>query len=405
MKIQSKVFRRKSGKNEGCWVARLHFEDETGRVRYVERHAESKGAANDLRDKLADELKRSHGHTRVGDKMSFNDLADYCEKHYYKPASYVNGRKISGVRSVAGVRSALKALREHFGAQRIRAIHPTSIQAFKEHRLATPVKIQSNRGDGPVAVRPRKIASVNRELTIMRRMMKIAISEGWILKDPFAGAQVISPADETRRERILTRDEEIRLLAACSDGEKIVTNTRAGKPFTQRVFEKRSHLKPLIILALDTGMRRGELFKLGWSQVDFQLGVIFVSATHTKSQRERIVPLTSRSRAALLEWRQANHYERIFPFVDVKNAFKAVKQEAALLDVRFHDLRHTAITRMIRGGISAAEVGKIAGHSQPNTTYRYINNDVESIRTVANILDLYSIPPTAAHDLDDSIVH
>lgn len=114
MKVKEKVFRRKTGRNKGAWIVRISYEDETGKTRYLERHAASKGAANDLKNKLVDEVKKSHGHIRTGDKMTFNNLADYCEKHFYKPAEYSDGRKIAGVRSLAGVKTAIGILRGYF---------------------------------------------------------------------------------------------------------------------------------------------------------------------------------------------------------------------------------------------------------------------------------------------------
>jgi integrase len=134
-------------------------------------------------------------------------------------------------------------------------------------------------------------------------------------------------------------------------------------------------------------MRRGELFKLHWNDLDFERRVIRVKGTHTKTQRERTVPLTRRAGLVLTEWRQSNKKEHVFPFTDVKAAFSAVRKVAGLEDLRFHDLRHTAITRMVRGGISPSEAGKVAGHTQPTTTYRYINTDMESLERIAAVLE------------------
>jgi len=232
-------------------------------------------------------------------------------------------------------------------------------------------------------------------------MLKVALIEGWILRDPFLGADVISSADETTREKILSVEEEQRLLLACSDSKRTVQAQRSGKPFTMRVETRRSHLKPLIILALDTGMRRGELFKLRWQDVDFDRHLIFICATHTKTQRERMVPLTTRAHQELAALKESNSDERVFPYTDVKIAFKAVKEEAGLPDLRFHDLRHTAITRMVRGGISASETGKIAGHTQPATTYRYVNTNHETLDRVAAVLNSYQQLPHLLEDRDD----
>jgi integrase len=74
---------------------------------------------------------------------------------------------------------------------------------------------------------------------------------------------------------------------------------------------------------------------------------------------------------------------------NVRMAFDSARADAKLTDVRFHDLRHTAATRLIQKGLSLAEVGRILGHSQPVTTYRYVNPDEATIRRAAEALDTF----------------
>lgn len=71
------------------------------------------------------------GGIRTGDKMTFDDLADYCEKHFYKPASYTDGRRIEGVRSIKTALSQLKVLREYFGEFPLRAIANTTLREYR----------------------------------------------------------------------------------------------------------------------------------------------------------------------------------------------------------------------------------------------------------------------------------
>src|SRR5688572_4673070 len=91
--------------------------------------------------------------------------------------------------------------------------------------------------------RPRKIAAVNRELSLMQAMLSFALQNDWVIQNPFAKAKgVIAVSAETERDRILSFEEESRLLAVC--------------------VEELAHLKPILICALDTAMRRGEIFKI-----------------------------------------------------------------------------------------------------------------------------------------------
>jgi integrase len=90
-----------------------------------------------------------------------------------------------------------------------------------------------------------------------------------------SGDPLISVADERKRERILTRDEENRLLAACEN-------------------RYQRHLRPILICALDTGMRRGEILGLKWSDVEFEERVLTIRAFNMKTMKERQVSLTIR---------------------------------------------------------------------------------------------------------------
>jgi integrase len=213
---------------------------------------------------------------------------------------------------------------------------------------------------------------VNRELALLRRMLNIATREGWLLKNPFnAGDPLINLADERKRERILTREEEARLLNQC--------------------IGRRAHLRPILVCAIDTGMRKGEIFKLVWSDVDFDNGIINVRAFNTKTMRERQVAMTQR----LDEVLRALHKKAppdpdglVFGIKDtVKTSFGGVRTDAKLTDVRFHDLRHTHATRLVAAHIPLSDVGRVLGHTQANTTYRYVNANVETARRAAAVLD------------------
>jgi len=165
-------------------------------------------------------------------------LCDYFEKHYVKPAEYVDGRKIAGVRSLGTSKGRLNVLRDYFSSCRLRSITHGDVRQFRATRLAQGTRTKTQR----------TIASVNRELSMLRRMLTVAQREGWILRNPFAaGDSLISLADENKRERVLTREEEMKLLASCDTPQ-------------------RAHLKTILICALDTGMRQGEIFSLRWHE-------------------------------------------------------------------------------------------------------------------------------------------
>ena len=153
-------------------------------------------------------------------------------------------------------------------------------------------------------------------------------------------------------------------------------------------------MRPIVVAALDTGMRRGELLALRWRDVDFELGLITIHAFNTKTMRERQVSLTSRlsqELTALYEQSPKDPALRVFGILDnVKRSFTTAREAAGLGDVRFHDLRHTHATRLVGAHIPLSEVGRVLGHTQANTTYRYVNANVETAKRASAALDAFN---------------
>jgi integrase len=201
---------------------------------------------------------------------------------------------------------------------------------------------------------------------------------------------------EIERDRLLNLDEEARLLAACQ-GEREVTYKRRkrGKPdemeeITATHSVDNPHLKGMIILALDAGMRRGEIFKLRWQDIDFENNCIRILGTHTKTERERIAPLSQRAKDELEKLREISDGENPFPTIDIKRSFNTAKRLAGIDDLHFHDLRRTAITRWQSHGIALAFAGKAAGHSQLQTTMKhYTATDAGIIQEIVEKMNTF----------------
>ncbi len=116
--------------------------------------------------------------------------------------------------------------------------------------------------------------------------------------------------------------------------------------------------------------------------------------------KERQVAVTTRL-ALELDQLKASSPENadglVFGIMDnVKRSFTAARNKAGLNDVRFHDLRHTAATRLVGAHIPLSEVGRVLGHTQANTTYRYVNANVEKAKRVAAALDAFNAEATEA---------
>lgn len=360
-----KITSQKVHERRGGVFARVTFVDDSGQRREIERRARNRSDAKEIIKGLLRDLDDHGAELLDAAQMTFNDLAAYYEKNYLIEPEYVEGRKVAGLRSHRSLKTSLGVLREHFGRRKLRSITHEDLKRFKAARLKTKTTRKTRRS----------ITSVNRELELMRRVLRIALRNGWIKRSPFdVGDALIMSSDEKKRERILTRDEEEKLLAACTG--------------------KRSHLRAIIICALDTGMRRGEMLKLLPADLDFENRLITVRAFNTKTMRERTVAMTERLAGELLAIvgrLPAGVEVPLFGITsDFKRAFVAARTDAGLPDVRFHDLRHTHATRLVGAHMPLSEVGRALGHTQANTTFRYVNANVETARRVAALLDEFN---------------
>ncbi len=349
--------------DKGDIYARITYTDEFGKRKSVRRKAFSRTHARQLIKEMLREIEDRGESSLDTSRLTFTQLAKHYKDRYATPAKYIESRKIAGLRSHMEVKRIVEILSRHFASKRLRSITHGDILQFRAKRLDTIVKFKK------APPRQRSIATVNRELTVLRRMLSIALREGWILRHPFSGSDtIISTSDETKRTRILSRDEETLLLDACD--------------------ENRSKLRPIIICALDTGMRRGEILSLRWRDVDIKNRRINIQALNTKTLRARSVPATTRLLAELERLPQRDASARVFGVTDtVKRSWATAKRVAGITDLKFHDLRHTCATRLVQGGLPIAEVSRILGHTSIVTTFRYANVDDSTLDRAVGILE------------------
>lgn len=349
-------------KRRGGWWARVTFVDPvTGKRRDIQRRADTRKAAADLRDELLREFDATEGRSFNHDTATFEEFAEGFKSRFLVEPRYHDGRKIAGLRSYKTQLGHLEVIKAFFGKRRMRDIRYGDIVEFRTKRLTEPTKYGS----------ARSIASVNRELALLHRMLRVALRENWIIQNPFdAGEPLIRLADERQRQRILTFDEEKRLLDAC-DGD-----------------EQRKHLKPFLVALLDTGCRFGEIKKLVWADVDLDNDELTLRAMNTKTLTGRVVGITPRLKAELIKLAEINNETDALVFgikSNVKRAFASAKKIAGIDDLRLHDLRHTTATRLCTK-LELPQVGRILGHTQPRTTYRYVNANAEVRSRAADIL-------------------
>jgi integrase len=183
-------------------------------------------------------------------------------------------------------------------------------------------------------------------------------------------------------------DEERRMLAACDHPQ-------------------RKHLRPLLICLLDTGARKSEMLKLRWRAVCFATRVITIEGMTTKTLKSRHVVMTERmyqELTLLWELSRQDPNTRVFGITDnVRHAFSSVCEVAGIKQggvdgLTLHGLRHTAATRLVKGQMPLQMVGRILGHSQPQTTYRYLSANTETAAQAAAIFDALQVRESLVKD-------
>lgn len=239
----------------------------------------------------------------------------------------------------------------YFGHFEIRKITQHNIEKFIGERLKGGVEK----------------STINRELSCLSMMFNKAIDWGYLNENPAARVKRFSETDNMR-ERILSDEEEVQLLKHSA-----------------------AHLKSIITMALETGMRLGEILNLTWSQVDMKTRSIHVEKT--KSQRKRIVKINQNLYDELTRLKDGNRQNPyVFsnsktgkPYSTIKTAFKGACRRANIVGLRFHDLRHTHGTRLIQNA-DIETVRDLMGHQSYKTTQRYLHTNDERKRIAVESL-------------------
>ena len=355
---------------KGRLYARLQYVDHLGKPKEKLTPITDKRKARSEVERLRSSLIDHGPKVFSAQKMTFSELVDEYETVELVEAVYQGGVKVRGRRSVAAVRTSIKPLRAYFGEKKLGSLKSRDVVRYKELRMATPiervVKKRVKVLDPRTGRTKSKIVS-----DVHTRQRKVAS----VIENPFMRLKgIVSASAEVVRNRVLSFEEEARLLEAC-DGD-------------------REHVRPILICALDTGMRRGELFKMKWRDVNFASGEIYIPQTNTKTEEARKVGITPRLRRELeRKWSSSikEQDEIVFGIKDnIKNAWRTACQRAGIEDFRFHDCRHTATTRMIASGSPHTEVMKITGHSQMKTFLRYLTITPETANKVASRLERYN---------------
>ncbi len=245
-----------------------------------------------------------------------------------------------------------------FGDTLLKAITPPLIVDYKAMRR--------KKGSKP--------ATIERELCLIKRAFNLAIREWeWVDKNPVS--RVSRERFNNQIDRWLSSKEEARLLEA-SPG----------------------WLREVIVFALNTGMRQGEILDLRWPYVD--RGKRTAAVMRSKNGDRRTIPLNEAALGVLALKSKVRHIKSDYVFAskvgtrlekrNLARAFYQAMDRAVVEDFRFHDLRHTFATRLAQAGVDIYTIAKLLGHKDIRMTQRYAHHSTESLRGGVDVLEEFS---------------
>ena len=207
--------------------------------------------------------------------------------------------------------------------------------------------------------KPPSPATVVRYMAALSHAFTIAVKEwGWVEDSPMR--KVTKPREPRGRVRFLSDEERVRLLESCKE---------SSSPY----------LYPVVVLALSTGMRSGEITGLTWDNVDLNRGRAILH--ETKNGERRAVALKGHALELLKELGKVRRIDSnlLFPAketkttkpIDLRKPWEAAVQKTELHDFRFHDLRHSAASYLAMNGASLAEIAEVLGHKTLQMVKRY----------------------------------
>jgi integrase len=250
-----------------------------------------------------------------------------------------------------------RVLVTEFKGKTLRQITPPMIENFKQSFLAKPTKHGNKRSS----------ATVNYHLSILSKIFSLAVDSELIENNPSFRVKKLKLNNQ--RTRVLSNEEEKKLFSALGDNDLV---------------------KNIVLVALHTGMRRGEIFNLKWFDIDFNRGLVQVR--ESKTNKKRLVPINMTIKTLLNGLKRKSEY--VFPspktggkLDNIKRSFRRAVELAQLEDFCFHDLRHTAATRMADAGADAFTLMKILGHSDIRMTARYTHATDSAIKRAVGNLD------------------
>lgn len=236
-----------------------------------------------------------------------------------------------------------KPLLAYFGELQFGEIDPSLVAAYRDYRLSVPHPKTPNK--------TLAASTVKLEMMLLSNVFTVAITE-WrvIIENPVT--KVRKPKPAPGRSRRLSQKESTLILKRA------------------HIYQNRE-LYPVIVIALETAMRQGEILSLRWENISWKKRVAHLP--YTKNGDARDVPLSNAAITVLKYWLKPRQEGKIFLYTSsgIKSTWRGFVKSLKIEDLHFHDLRHEAISRLFEKGLDMLEVSTISGHKSLSMLKRY----------------------------------
>lgn len=339
-----------------------HYDEGGRRIRRVIREARTRKQAEKAAQKFWDELyarkfQPERKHVLVTDFVETKFLA-YSKDH---KRSFYDDQKIC------------EPFCKEFKGVHLGEVTKDMLTNYQRKRRDEPMRSGGKRSP----------ARVNREFNTISKIFSLAVEEELINENPCRKVRRLREGKQPIRH--LSRDEEARLI---------------------EVLALYPRTKAIVIVSLYTGMRKGEVFDLRWRDIDREQNRIYIP--NKKTEKERYIPIAQQVNEILDIMGKAREGEFVFPrlkqnlsktqlpgknanSLNIDRSFKRALKEAGISNFRFHDLRHSAGTRLSEIGIPLTTIATILGHSRIETTRRYAHATDKGVKDAIAKLSQYSV--------------
>ena len=313
-----------------------------------------------------EDIQEAKKRERQAAKLAMSQTLDGFLIHNYEP--WATSQRKSGVATVKRIRSNF----EHLMHRSLNDINLWVIEKWRSEQLK----------GGKAGT------TINRDITALKACLSRAVEWGVLNENPLQKLRPIR-TDNPSRARYLTADEESSLRKTLRDrDEQLCQRRECGNKWRRERHKQElpdlatrffsDYLHPMVLLTVNTGLRRGEVLQLKWSDVDLLQRKLIIRGDNAKSGKTRYVPLNDEALSTLQNWqRSAEAMDWVFPAHDggrmmsIKTSWKRVLKSAAIRDFRWHDLRHHFASRLVMKGVDLNTVRELLGHSDLSMTLRY----------------------------------